>query len=1004
MMTMKESTSPAGTVRDAEAPEKKLELKSTLTLPETKFPMKANLPQNEPARLKQWKDSGLYEQIRTARKGAPKYILHYGPPYANGPIHLGHALQKCIKDFILKSKTMAGFDAPLVPGWDCHGLPIEIKVDEKLGRKKLEMPALSVLKACREYAQKFINLQRSQLVRLGVFAYWDKPYLTMSKPYEARTLETFYDFFEKGFVYKGLKPVYWCLHDRTALAEAEVEYEMHTSPSVYVRYALTSDPGAIDPALAGKQVSTIIWTTTPWTLPASLAVAFHPEFDYVALEQDADVYIVAEALAAAVREACKLEGAKEIAKFKGAKLERVTFKHPFLDRSVLGVNADYVTADTGTGAVHTAPAHGADDFYTGARYGLDQTCNVDNEGRLRNGRSEWEGFNVFEANEPIIKVLGELGALMGRSDIYHSYPHCWRCHNPVIFRATEQWFISMETPLKTEIGADTTFRQRALDEIKRVKWDPAWGDERIYNMIATRPDWCISRQRIWGVPIAVFLCNKCHEPLKNDLVNKHVVALFEKEGAEAWHKHSVDDLLPGGTKCQKCGNVHDDGGLAEFRKEMDILDVWFDSGISWNAVLVDNPELAFPADLYIEGADQHRGWFHSSLLCSVAVKDTAPYKNVATVGWTLDEQGRAFSKSLGNGVDPVDIADRLGAEIVRVWTASVDFREDVAASENLMQRAADNYRKLRNTFKYLLGNLHGFDPVRDAVKDEELLPLDRYMLARTRELTEKVLSWYDQFEFHRVFHAINEFTIVDLSALYLDVLKDRMYTFAPVSLERRSAQTVMWKITEALVRLVAPILSFTAEEVWGYLPKTPQREASVHLALFLKPEEIEAERDEALMQDWRELLSIRDKVLLKLEQLRKDKRIGKSLEAKVLIGSEPKTGVLLAKYDSALKELFNVSQVEVGSVDPDHKLYYLKNRQHVDAHSHVYGEPFVTHTVKLEVEDADGIKCERCWNYRTDTDQYGPWSVVCGRCREQLDLMGYKSIAEQQDAEKQAHA
>ncbi len=987
MMTTKEKTSPAGTTAstvsdtatpDLQAAEKKLELKSTLTLPETKFPMKANLPQNEPVRLKQWKDSGLYEQIRAARKGAPKYILHYGPPYANGPIHLGHALQKCIKDFILKSKTMAGFDAPLVPGWDCHGLPIEIKVDEKLGRKKLEMPALSVLRACREYAQKFIDLQRSQLVRLGVFAYWDKPYLTMSKPYEAKTLETFYDFFEKGFVYKGLKPVYWCLHDRTALAEAEVEYEMHTSPSVYVRYALTSDPAAIDPALAGKQVWTIIWTTTPWTLPASLAVAFHPEFDYVALEQDGNVYIVAEALAAAVREACKLDGAKEIARFKGAKMERVTFKHPFLERSVLGVNAEYVTSDTGTGAVHTAPAHGADDFYTGSRYGLDQTCNVDNEGRLRNGRPEWEGFTVFEANEPIIKLLGEVGALMGRSDIYHSYPHCWRCHNPVIFRATEQWFIGMETPLKNSDGttsdnAATTFRQRALDEIKRVKWDPAWGEDRIWNMIATRPDWCISRQRIWGVPIAMFLCNKCHAPLENKLVNKHIVALFETEGAEAWHKYSVEDLLPAGTKCAGCGAVQGDGELAAFRKEMDILDVWFDSGISWNAVLVGNDELAFPADLYIEGADQHRGWFHSSLLCSVAVKDTAPYKNVATVGWTLDEQGRAFSKSLGNGVDPVDIADRLGAEVVRLWTASVDFREDVAASESLMQRAADNYRKLRNTFKYLLGNLHGFDPERDAVKDDELLPLDRYMLARTRELTEKVLAWYEQFEFHRVYHAINEFTIVDLSALYLDVLKDRMYTFAPVSVERRSAQTVIWKITEAVARLVAPILSFTAEEVWGYLPRTAEREASVHLAEFLKPEEIAGE-DKALLADWADLLRVRDEVLKSLEEARKDKRIGKALEAKVRIEADADTDALLKRYLSGLKELLNVSEVELA-----------------------FGDKLGVTTLP-----ADGIKCERCWNYRTDTAPYGDWPVVCGRCREALDLMGYKSLSE--SAEKQAHA
>jgi isoleucyl-tRNA synthetase len=975
------------------------ELKATLTLPETKFPMKANLPQNEPARLKQWKETDLYGQIRRARKGSEKYILHYGPPYANGPIHLGHALQKCIKDFIIKSKTMAGYDAPLVPGWDCHGLPIEIKVDEKLGRKKLEMPALSVLRACREYAQKFIDLQRSQLIRLGVFGQWDNPYLTMSKQYEASTLEAFYDFFEKGFVYKGLKPVYWCLHDRTALAEAEVEYEMHTSPSVYVRYALTSDPAAIHPALAGKNVYAIIWTTTPWTLPASLAIAFHPDFDYVALEHGGDLYIVAEALAAQVREACKLEDAKVVAKFKGSALDRVTFQHPFLDRSILGVNAEYVTADTGTGAVHTAPAHGADDFYTGARYNLDQTCNVDNEGRLRNGLPEYEGKTVFEANPTIIDLLIARGALMARSDIYHSYPHCWRCHNPVIFRATEQWFINIDTPLKNADGSDTTFRRRALDEIRRVQWDPSWGEERISNMIATRPDWCISRQRLWGVPIAVFLCNSCHEPLNNAAINRHIVSLFHQEGAEVWHKYSAQELLPAGTACKSCGNKQTDSALPAFRKEMDILDVWFDSGISWHAVLETDPELRWPADLYIEGADQHRGWFHSSLLCSVAIKNAAPYKNVTTVGWTLDEQGRAFSKSLGNGVDPVEIADKLGAEIVRLWAASVDFREDVAASDNLMQRAAENYRKLRNTFKFLLGNLHGFDPAQHAVPDADLLPLDRYMLARTRELTEKVLAWYDQFEFHRVYHAVNEFTIVDLSALYLDVLKDRMYTFAPSSRERRSAQTVIWKITEALARLVAPILTFTAEEVWSYLPPVEGREPSVHLTLFPNAQEI-TERDEQLLNEWAVLLATRETVMKTLEQARKEKRIGKALEAQVTLRVRGGYVPILNKHAASLKELFNVSHASVISEDQSH-----------------YDDPEIKEQIEqsgqgptqlvTEVLLADGHKCERCWNYYADDGPqhvrpYGPWPNVCGRCAEALDLMGYKHLRE--SVENGAHA
>ncbi len=980
-------------------------LKSTLNLPETSFSMKANLPVNEPLSLAAWQRQNLYKQIRAARAGSPKYILHDGPPYANGAIHLGHALNKCIKDFVVKTKTMAGFDAPYVPGWDCHGLPIEIKVDEQLGRKKLEMDPLAVRKACRDYAQKYVDLQRTQFERIGVFGRWEDPYLTMSLAYEAAIVETFYDFFEKGFVYKGLKPVYWCIHDKTALAEAEVEYEMHTSPSIYVRYKLTSDPAQIDSALANQPVYTIIWTTTPWTLPASLAVAFNPELDYVALRNtDGNVYIIAEALTTQTREACNIPDAVEIARFKGTRMDRVTFHHPFLDREILGVNADYVTTEQGTGAVHTAPAHGADDFYTGAKYGLSQLCNVDAAGHLRNGLPEYDGLQVFKANPKIIDLLIARGALMGRSEIHHSYPHCWRCHNPVIFRATEQWFIGMETPLNTppspmtdaeiaeaaELFNDpfdesepdeapeaiinlktgvilttnperyqTTFRQRALKEINNVVWDPSWGRERIYNMIETRPDWCISRQRIWGVPIAVFLCEKCHQPLNNPAINKSIVQLFHREGADAWYTHDVATLLPSGTCCSNCSST-------EFRKEMDILDVWFESGASWHAVLDVEPELHTPADLYTEGGDQHRGWFHSSLLTSVGVRGTAPYKMVATSGWTLDEQGRAFSKSLGNGVDPVDIAKRLGGEIVRLWVASVDFREDVAASENLMQRVSENYRKLRNTLRFLLSNLSDFTPSTDAVRDfAKLEPLDQYILARLAQLTTRIRAAYDDFEFHRAYHALNEFTNTDLSALYLDVLKDRLYTFSPNHPARRSAQTAVWRIAEALTRLIAPILSFTADEIWEHLPKVEGRETSVHIALFPEIASLVPGNTTALLDDWQKLIEVRSEVLISLEAARQSKLIGKGLDAKITIEAGEPVYTLLERYEPSLKELFNVSQVALAHIE------------------HTEQKTLVTTLA------AEGVKCARCWNYTTDVGNDPRYPSVCLRCAEALDAIGY---------------
>ncbi len=980
--------------------------------------MKANLPQNEPARLADWQSSDLYGQIRRARAGAPKYILHDGPPYANGAIHLGHALNKCIKDFIVKSKTMAGFDAPYVPGWDCHGLPIEIKVDEKLGRKKLEMPALAVRRACREYAQKYVDLQRSQFERIGVFGRWNDPYLTMSNGYEASVAETFFNFYENGFVYKGLKPVYWCIHDRTALAEAEVEYEMHTSPSIYVRYKLTSDPSAIDPALTGLDVWTIIWTTTPWTLPASLAIAFNPEFQYIALEDTSGtVYVLAEKLhvdlvaKGVVKPAVENGAFKIVARFPGSRLDRAIFRHPFLDREVLGVNADYVTTEQGTGAVHTAPSHGADDFATGSRYGLSQLCDVDASGRLRNSPPElgYEGLTIFEANAPIIDLVRSRGALMGRQDLVHSYPHCWRCHNPVIFRATEQWFIAIDTPMpesladtvtpsaakdaRTSLGAATlgaatpasdpvTFRQRTLDEIKNVTWDPAWGEERISNMISTRPDWCISRQRIWGVPIAVFLCEKCHAPLNKEAVNSGIVDLFRKEGADAWYTHTAADLLPPGTSCAQCGSVDD------FRKEMDILDVWFESGASWHAVLDADPDLRrppeeIPADLYTEGGDQHRGWFHSSLLTSIAVRGHAPYKMVATSGWTLDEQGRAFSKSLGNGVDPVDVANRLGAEVIRLWVVSVDFREDVAASEALMGRVSDNYRKLRNTLRFLLGNLHDFTPATDAIGGTgpfspesfaKLEPLDQYILARTADLDKKIQAAYATFEFHRAYHALNEFVNTDLSALYLDVIKDRLYTFAPNAPARRSAQTALWRIAEALTRLIAPILSFTADEVWQQLPKVEGRESSVHLALFPDTAEIMPGSTRDLLSDWELLLEVRERTFISLEGSRRDGLIGKGLDAQVSIAAGRSQFEVLKLYGTQLSELLNVSSSSV---------------IHTASLDSVSG----SNGVVISSGPAHGKRCERCWRYTEDFGESPNYPTVCLRCADALAAIGYPGDA-----------
>jgi len=936
-----------------------VDLKSTINLPKTAFPMKANLPQNEPKILERWAEMRLYERLREARKSAPVYVLHDGPPYANGPIHLGHALNKCLKDFIVKSKNMADFNAPYIPGWDCHGLPIEIKVDQQLGGKKLQMQPVDVRLECRKYAQKYLDLQREQFKRIGVLGRFDRPYSTMTPEYESVVLDTFYKFFEQGYVYRGLRPVYWCWHDRTALAEAEVEYEMHTSPAVYVRYRLQSDPRTIDPSLADaritkeKPVFTIIWTTTPWTLPASMATAFHPDEQYVALEAQDGIYIVAEKLAKVVAEKCGFPDAKPVAHFPGRVMEHTWFYHPFLPwerRRILGVLADYVTMDTGTGVVHTAPSHGAEDFATGQRYKLDPTCDVDAAGKIHNGLPEYDGLQIFKANQPIIELLKSRRALLHEEKLEHSYPHCWRCHNPVIFRATEQWFISMETPMP----GGGTFRSRALEEVKKVKWDPAWGEERISNMIATRPDWTISRQRVWGVPIAIFVCTKCGKPLNDPQVNRRAVELFAKSGADAWYRPDADNLADG-AQCA-CGGT-------SFHREADILDVWFESGCSYLVEVGTEPNQPWPSDLYLEGGDQYRGWFMSSLLCSLGAQGSAPYKGVVTPGWTLDEKGQAMSKSRGNDVDPVDIAKRMGAEIVRLWVASVDFREDVVGSENLMQRIAETYRDIRNKlFRYVLSNLDGFDPASDAVSFDKLEAVDRYILRKASTLAADVIRWYEEFAFHKIYHAVNHFVVVELSAFYVDIVKDRLYTFGKKSQGRRAAQTALWRIGEALTRLLAPIMSFTCDEVWQYLPKLDGRPASVHLAKFPEAKDVLGEGvpvdDPKHEEDWTKLLAVRDSVLKALEEARNKKEIGKSLEAQVKVTASDPYYAVLERYSPDLRYAFIVSQVE------------LERGPSRNGTGHL----------AVEVAKAAGIECERCWNYSTRVGEDPKYPTLCERC------------------------
>lgn len=928
-----------------------MELKNTVHLPKTDFPMKANLPTLEPKLLEKWKSENLYAKIRASRAGRPRYVLHDGPPYANGSIHLGHALNKILKDLIVKSKTLAGFDSPYIPGWDCHGLPIEIKVDGQLGSKKASMTAVQIRQECRKYAQKYVDIQSREFQRLGIFGRWEDPYLTMAPEYQGAIAQAFVDFADQGYVYKGLKPVNWCPNCRTSLAEAEIEYANHTSPSIYVRFRLTSDPAAIDSALAGRgNVYAVIWTTTPWTIPANLAISFHPEFEYAAVEVLGDVYLVAKDLVANVSAAIGWNETRELAVFKGAKLEHAVFRHPFIERDSLGLLGDHVTLEAGTGAVHTAPGHGMEDYVVSKRYGIEPYNPVDPAGRMFQATGadgvlpeDLLGKSVWDANPRVVEILEKAGALLKHAPYEHSYPHCWRCHKPTIFRATEQWFISMER----EGRFSGTLRTRALDAIHKVKWKPEWGEERISNMIATRPDWNISRQRVWGVPITVFYCESCPEAITNKTILDPIIERFRTESADIWYSASAKELLPAGFTCPKCG-----GG--EFRKEMDILDVWFDSGASHLAVLTPKNGLEWPSDMYLEGGDQYRGWFHSSLLVGTGLKNGAPYRECATNGWTLDAQGRAMSKSLGNGIEPESVIKQSGAEILRLWVSSVVFHEDVVLSDEILSRLVEAYRKLRNTIRWAMGALDGFDPKRDLLPVSELQEVDQWILSRADELTAKCRQGYEDYEFHRVYQALYNFAIVDLSSLYVDVLKDRLYTGRKAA--RRSAQSAIYLLTHAFLRLMAPILAFTCEEAWGYLPKRDGDAESVHTALFPEAGELTAglpAAQKAGLDNWTKLLEVRAEVLKSLEAKRQEKFIGKSLEAKVRLKADAELHTLLEKYASALPEFLIVSQVMV--------------ENHSDA-------------LAVEVDKADGVKCERCWKFRLDVGHDSDFPTACAAC------------------------
>ena len=909
----------------------------TLNLPKTDFPMRAGLPQSEPKTLERWNEENIYEKLMEKNEGKPLYVLHDGPPYANGDIHLGHALNKILKDFIVRYKNMAGFKSPYVPGWDTHGLPTELKARAEAGiSSSAEISVLELRKLCEKFVRGYINDQRSQFKRLGIIGEWENPYITLDPEYEAEQIRVFAEMADKGYIYKGLKPVYWCPECKTALAEAELEYAEDTCHSIYVKFRVTDDLGkfsamGIDPS----KVSFVIWTTTTWTLPANLAICVGPRYEYSVIKCGEEYYVMATDLYEKAMAEAELTDYEVVGTIKGAELEYMKTRHPFLDRESLLIVGEHVTLESGTGCVHTAPGHGVDDYNVCQNYPeIPTICPVDADGVLTEEAGQFAGLKTDDANKKIAAYLEETGALFALKKIIHQYPHCWRCKTPILFRATDQWFCSVDD-----------FKDKAVDATNTVEWIPAWGKDRITSMVRERKDWCISRQRKWGVPIPIFYCADCGEPLVDKEAMLAVADLFEKEGSNAWFTHEADDILAAGTKCAKCGGTH-------FEKEKDIMDVWFDSGSSHRSVCKHRPYLGYPVDLYLEGNDQYRGWFQSSLLTSVATEGIAPYRTVLTHGMILDMERRKMSKSLGNGISPKEVIEQYGADVLRLWVASSDYQSDVSISRDILKQMSEAYRKIRNTARYILGNLNDFDPKKDMVDPDEFLPIDKWAMVKLNELIDTVVKAYDGFEFHQVYHNVHKFCVVDMSNFYLDVLKDRLYTEKAESKARRAAQTAMYYILDALTRMMAPILAYTADEIWRFMPHDASVDAE-NVLFNEMPKPVGLKVEEGFTARWDRIHALRDTVKKSLEPVIKDKIVKSSLETCVTLKASGEELGFLNEVLPELKTVFIVSDVKVVGSD---------------------GE------LSVEVAKAEGEKCERCWAFSTTVGESHEHPTLCARC------------------------